>query len=451
MFLEKEKLKHLFVSTDEEEEYCSFVQASVSRRDCTVEWSVPGDKKGNKVNRASDLSRLLTAKLVRFVLTLNRHGWSFGGSISPEDFLLTHTGHLRAKTKNWNELVPVSDKSQELDWKSVAGIIRRSVFDGKHDLPVDMDKLCVLLEDFSPNNLEAIVQHPALGSEVEVLAQFGELYMELLQIKKIDGGTYNRIVSKMPFCKPDEDNWQVKALANTHLEQVLKYGSHKKDERKKEEDLKKIANSNDKYSVYEYLPKMDDNVQIGIASLLTEQPELWDFVDPDRKDMLLSLMASGEFTAVRTTPGNRAALFRCYLDDLMVTYKNTGGDLLTDIRNNWQHLVDTHSVESLDPKPAKRASKQPLTGQTSLCPPAVSVPPPAPSPLPAPGTATSSSKFRILFKYFQVMHIISFYYPGIFSDFFLQMHKEGFVKKSTLTSLSYLMKAPSSCSQSVSN
>jgi hypothetical protein len=99
---------------------------------------------------------------------------------------MTYTGELRVSLKKWNMLMAASPANVGSQWNNIASIIHGVIFSGKvvDELPVDVVKLLKLLEKWDPENFGALPQHPALKDEVDTLAQFSEIYMELLQVKK---------------------------------------------------------------------------------------------------------------------------------------------------------------------------------------------------------------------------------------------------------------------------
>jgi hypothetical protein len=82
---------------------------------------------------------------------------------------------------------------------------------------------------------------------------------------------------------------------------------------------------------------------------------------------------------------------------MRLPYKSEGASLLTNTRNDDQHLVESHSLDT--------ASQPPV----------------------------------ILLKYYQIMHIFGLYYPLFFCHFFQAMHSQGLVPNSCDKTLSHLM------------
>ncbi|XP_022683428.1 uncharacterized protein LOC101770882 isoform X2 [Setaria italica] len=225
--------------------------------------------------------------------------------------------------------------------------------------------------------IEAILQHPSLKVEMDVLAQFEQLYMEFLQLKKTNPVKYQSIVAAIPYREINEFHWKCEAQDNEYLDEVLSY----------------LKNMNVD------LPVCGTVELVQCARALKADNTLWKFVHAKRRELVVGWVIPDELLPDRGT--DRAVFFQVCLKDLQVKYGDGGGDLVENIRNNGQHLVEENALKELDP---------PASGYT------------------------------VLFKYFQVMHIFGHHYPRVFCQFFLGMHAQGCVPSSSSKNLSHIIK-----------
>ncbi|XP_034599358.1 uncharacterized protein [Setaria viridis] len=225
--------------------------------------------------------------------------------------------------------------------------------------------------------IEAILQHPSLKVEMDVLAQFEQLYMEFLQLKKTNPVKYQSIVAAIPYREINEFHWKCEAQDNKYLDEVLSY----------------LKNMNVD------LPVCGTVELVQCARALKADNTLWKFVHAKRRELVVGWVIPDELLPDRGT--DRAVFFQVCLKDLQVKYGDGGGDLVENIRNNGQHLVEENALKELDP---------PASGYT------------------------------VLFKYFQVMHIFGHHYPRVFCQFFLGMHAQGCVPSSSSKNLSHIIK-----------
>jgi len=134
---------------------------------------------------------------------------------------------------------------------------------------------------------------------------------------------------------------------------------------------------------------------------VTADPTLWKLVRNDRKTAHATTVARLTLAVMAGLPDpgtDRAVFFKIVLSDMRLPYESEEASLVTNIRNDDQHLVESHFLDT--------ASQPPV----------------------------------ILFKYYRIMHTFGRYYPLFFCHFFQAMHSQGLVLNYWDKTLSHLMK-----------
>ena len=137
---------------------------------------------------------------------------------------------------------------------------------------------------------------------------------------------FQKIVAVIPYCDFNEFHQKFKAEQNVHLKAIMNHG--------------KCKNKQIQYFKLSDLGQFD--------RVVTIDPTLWKLVHNDRK-------TAHAATVTRLTPAVMAGLpnpgtdhivfFKIVLSDMRLPYESEGAALVTNIRNNYQHLVESHSLD----------------------------------------------------------------------------------------------------------
>ncbi|CAN6310120.1 unnamed protein product [Urochloa humidicola] len=156
--------------------------------------------------KATDLARLSALGIVMWILGLHSHGWSLNGEISSDDFFLSPCGYFKMKKDGMKLLKRCKVKRRKRDMEAIAQVIHNDIFKGSGDIPYDFQHLLWLLRRYKSRYMNLVRNHPSLLSESSNLFLVQKLYAILQQFSK---AKYNRIISKIPYCKIDQDHWKL--------------------------------------------------------------------------------------------------------------------------------------------------------------------------------------------------------------------------------------------------
>ncbi|CAN6287464.1 unnamed protein product [Urochloa humidicola] len=109
-------------------------------------------------------------------------------------------------------------KRRKRDMEAIAQVIHNDIFKGSGDIPYDFQHLLWLLRHYKRRYGNLVRNHPSLLSESSNLFLVQKLYAILHQFCK---AKYNRIISKIPYCKIDQDHWKLRCQHNQFLMKIL--------------------------------------------------------------------------------------------------------------------------------------------------------------------------------------------------------------------------------------
>ncbi|CAN6173875.1 unnamed protein product [Urochloa humidicola] len=215
----KELLWELFTSDKESKSYSKLVDY-MKGVDSVIEVDVPGCDPNQRHLKSTDLAKLLALRILQWFSWLHSAGWSFNGEISSDDIFLTPLGHAKVKKGRMKLLKRCKVKRREKDMNAVANVIQDGIFKSG-DIPYDIQHLLWLLQHFRSYYADLLLNHSSLLNESANLFLIRCISQRLRQLSKLDPAKYKRIISKVPYCKMDQDHWKLRCQQNQYLMKIL--------------------------------------------------------------------------------------------------------------------------------------------------------------------------------------------------------------------------------------
>ncbi|CAL5090841.1 unnamed protein product [Urochloa decumbens] len=215
----KELLWELFTSDKESKSYSKLLDY-MKGEDSVVEVDVPGCDPDLRHLKSTDLARLLTLSILEWFSWLHSAGWSLNGEISSDDIFLAPLGHAKMKKGKMKLLKRCKVKRRAKDMNAVANVIQGGIF-RSGDIPYDIQHLLWLLRHFRSYYANLLLNHSSLLNESANLFLIRTIPQRLRQLSKLDPAKYRRIISKVPYCKMDQDHWKLRCQQNQYLMKIL--------------------------------------------------------------------------------------------------------------------------------------------------------------------------------------------------------------------------------------